>query len=63
MTLEQVFFLSQTIGAVAVVASLVFIGWPIKQNTKAPQRDEQNGTMTQWTVVWMAMSTGPSSPT
>lgn len=55
MTLEQVFFLSQTIGAVAVVASLLFVGWQIKDNTRALQRHEHNNTMTQWTVVRMAI--------
>jgi len=55
MTLEQVFFLSQTIGAVAVVASLIFVGRQVKDNTKALQRDEHNNTMAQWTVVRMAI--------
>lgn len=55
MTLEQVFFLSQTIGAVAVVASLIFVGRQIKDNTKALQRHEHNNTMAQWTVVRMAI--------
>ena len=55
MTLEQLFFLSQTIGAVAVVGSLIFVGWQIKDNTKALQRHEHNSTMTQWTVVRMAI--------
>jgi hypothetical protein len=55
MTLEQMFFLSQTIGAVAVVASLIFVGWQIKDNTRALQRHEHNNTMTQWTVVRMAI--------
>jgi hypothetical protein len=55
MTLEQVFFLSQTIGAVAVVASLIFVGWQIKDNTKALQRHEHNNTMAQWTVIRMAI--------
>jgi len=55
MTLEHVFFLSQTIGAVAVVASLLFVGWQIKDNTKALQRHEHNNTMSQWTVLRMAI--------
>jgi hypothetical protein len=39
MTLEHVFFLSHTIGAVAVVASLTFVGWQIKD--PAPYGDRQ----------------------
>ncbi len=35
MTLEQASYLSQVIGSVAVLASLVFVGMQIRQNTKA----------------------------
>jgi hypothetical protein len=55
MTLEHVFFLSQAIAAVAIVASLIFVGWEIKDNTKALQRHEHNNTMAQWTVLRMAV--------
>jgi hypothetical protein len=55
MSLEQLFFLSQTIGAAAVVASLIFVGWQIKDNTRALQRHEHNNTMAQWTVIRMAI--------
>ncbi len=55
MTLEQVFFLSQTIGAAAVVASLIFVGWQIKDNTRQLQRHEHNNTMAQWTVLRMGI--------
>ncbi len=55
MTLEHVFFLSQAIAAVAIVASLIFVGWQIKDNTKALQRHEHNNTMAQWTVIRMAI--------
>lgn len=34
MTLEQISYLSQTIGAVAVVASLIFVGVQIRQSDK-----------------------------
>lgn len=55
MTLEQLFFLSQTIGAVAVVASLIFVGRQIQDNTKQLQRHEHNNTMAQWTVLRMGI--------
>ena len=57
MTLEQVFFVSQIIVAIAVVVSLVFVGREIRENTLALQRGEHNSTMQQWTVVRMAMVT------
>lgn len=56
MTLEQMFFLSQTIAAVAVVASLIFVGRQVKENTTALQRNEHNSTMAQWTVIRMAIA-------
>lgn len=35
MSLEQASYLSQVIGALAVVASLIFIGFQVRQNTRA----------------------------
>jgi hypothetical protein len=56
MSLEHAFFLSQIIAAIAVVASLVFVGRQIRENTQAVQRAEHNSTMEQWTVIRMAMA-------
>ena len=56
MSLEQLSYLAQIIGAVAVVLSLLFVGLQIRQNTAAIQRDEHNSTMEQWTVVRMAIA-------
>ena len=56
MTLEHVFFISQITAAIAVVASLVFVGREIRENTLALQRGEHNSTMAQWTVIRMAMA-------
>jgi hypothetical protein len=55
MTLEQIFYLAQVVAAVGVIASLGFIGLQIKANTAALQRTEHNSTMTQWTVIRMAI--------
>jgi hypothetical protein len=56
MTLEHLFFVSQIVAAVAVVASLLFVGREIRSNTIALQRDEHNSTMEQWTVIRMAVA-------
>ena len=37
LTLEQVYFIGQTISAVAVILSLVYVGLQIRQNTTATQ--------------------------
>ena len=56
MSLEQAFYVSQIIVAVAVVVSLVFVGREIRENTLAIQRGEHNSTIEQWTVIRMAMT-------
>ena len=56
MSLEHAFFLSQIIASVAVVASLIFVGLQVKDNTTALQRNEHNSTMAQWTVIRMAIA-------
>jgi len=57
MSLEHVFFLSQIIASIAVVASLIFVGYQIRENTLALQRNEHNSTMEQWTVIRQAIAT------
>jgi hypothetical protein len=57
MSLEHLFFLSQIIASIAVVASLIFVGREVKENTIALQRNEHNSTMEQWTVVRQAIAT------
>jgi len=55
MTLEQIFYVSQIIAALAVTLSLVFVGLQVRQNTAALYRNEHNSTMAQWTVIRMAI--------
>lgn len=56
MSLEHAFFLSQIIASVALVASLIFVGREVRENTTALQRAEHNSTMEQWTVIRMAIA-------
>jgi hypothetical protein len=56
MSLEQWAYLAQIVGSVGVIFSLIFVGWQIRQNTAALQRNEHNSTMSQWTVVRMAIA-------
>ena len=37
MTLEEINFISQIVGSIAVIASLIYIGWGIRLNTIATQ--------------------------
>jgi hypothetical protein len=48
MTLEQLSNLSQIVGAVGVVVSLLVVAFQIRANTGALQRNEHNSTMEQW---------------
>jgi len=56
MSLEQMFFLSQIIASMAVVLSLIFVGRQVRENTLTLQRNEHNSTMTQWTLIRMAIA-------
>jgi hypothetical protein len=56
MPLEQLSYLAQIVGSIGVIFSLVFVGLQIRQNTAALQRNEHNSTMSQWTVVRMAIA-------
>lgn len=56
MSLEQVAFVAQIVASVAVVLSLVFVGFQVRQGTAALERGEHNSTMAQWTVIRMAIA-------
>jgi len=56
MSFEQISYLAQIVASVGVVVSLIFVGLQIRQNTGALQRNEHNSTMTQWTVIRMAIA-------
>ncbi|HZF16223.1 MAG TPA: hypothetical protein VE046_09805 [Steroidobacteraceae bacterium] len=56
MSLEQLSYLAQIVGTAGVIVSLVFVGFQIKANTAALQRNEHNSTMEQWTVIRMAIA-------
>src|SRR5438046_301810 len=56
MSFEQISYLAQIVASVGVVVSLIFVGVQIRQNTGALERNEHNSTMTQWTVIRMAIA-------
>lgn len=56
MSLEQISYVAQIVGVIGVIASLVFVGLQVKQNTAALYRSEHNSTMEQWTVIRMAIA-------
>jgi hypothetical protein len=56
MTLEELFYRAQIVASVGIIVSLGFIGVQIRANTAALQRSEHNSTMTQWTVIRMAVA-------
>lgn len=56
MSLEELSYLAQAVASVGVIISLIFVGLQIRQNTAALQRNEHNSTMTQWTVIRMAIA-------
>ena len=56
MSLEQLSYLAQIVASLGVVLSLVFVGLQVRQNTAALERNEHNSTMSQWTVIRMAIA-------
>jgi hypothetical protein len=56
MSLEQISYLAQIVAALGVILSLVFVGYQIRMNTAALERSEHNSTMSQWTVIRMAIA-------
>jgi hypothetical protein len=56
MSFEQLSYLAQMVASVGVIVSLIFVGFQIRQNTGALQRNEHNSTMAQWTVIRMAIA-------
>jgi hypothetical protein len=42
MSLEHAFFVSQIIASIALVASLIFVGLQVRDNTTALQRNEHS---------------------
>ena len=54
-TLEQVYLLGQTIAAVAVVISLVYVGIQVRQNTYAT-RSAARQTISGFNIEWYGMA-------
>jgi hypothetical protein len=56
MSLEHLSYLAQIVVSIGVIVSLIFVGQQIKLNSGALQRNEHNSTMSQWTVIRMAIA-------
>ena len=56
MSLEDISYLAQIVASLGVILSLIFVGFQIRQNTAALTRSEHNSTMSQWTVIRMAIA-------
>ena len=47
---------SQVVGAIAVVASLIYVGLQLRQNTRQLQREEHNATQAQWQTIRLTLA-------
>jgi len=56
MSFEHISYLAQIVASIGVIASLIFVGLQIRQNTAELQRNEHNSTMEQWTVIRQAIA-------
>lgn len=49
--LHDLSHVSQIVGSMAVVASLVYVGLQLQQNTRQLEREESNATQSQWQAI------------
>jgi hypothetical protein len=63
MTLEQVFFASQSIAAVGVVASLIFVGLEVRNNSKAVRSGTAQRVHENYADWYLTLACNPSAIT
>lgn len=61
MTLEQVFFASQSIAAVGVVASLIFVGLEVRNNSKAVRSGTAQRVHENYADWYLTLACNPST--
>ena len=57
--LERLALISQIVGTVALVVSLVYVGLQLQQATHQLERQENNATQDQWQAIRLAIATDP----
>ncbi len=60
MTLEQVFFLTQSLAAVGVIASLIFLGLQTKDNARAVRAATTQAVLGDYTAWYRSLAEHPS---
>lgn len=57
--LERLSLVSQIVGTVALVVSLIYVGLQLQQATHQLERAENNATQDQWQAIRLAIATSP----
>ena len=60
MTLEQIFFISQSVAAVGVIASLIFVGLQVNDSTKAVRSATAQAVHENFASWYMAIAEHPA---
>ena len=60
MTLEQIFFISQSVAAVGVIASLIFVGLQVRGSTKAVRSATAQAVHENFASWYMAIAEHPA---
>ena len=55
MSLQDFTNLFEIVASIGVIASLIFVGYQMKQNTNQLERSEHNSTMAQWSIIRMVL--------
>ncbi len=61
MSLEQAAYLSQIVAAFGVLASLIFVGLQILQNTRATRAQTQQHIASSWFVMGQMIADHPAA--
>jgi len=61
MTLEQVFYLTQSIAGIAILASLVFVGFEVRHNSREARAQTEQHIASSWFVMAALISQHPAA--
>jgi hypothetical protein len=60
MTVEEVYFISQIVAAIAIVASLIFVGMQMRAQTRETRYSVMNQILTDYQQVMQSMAADPT---
>ena len=59
MTLQDIYFIAEIIAAIAVIASLIFVGFQLRQGTAATRAATSQASLGSWTTISLTLAENP----